>query len=214
MLIDRYLQSNKNLPGVLRKIQEGAPPQRFTVEHLKSLGFTSSNDTTIVRLLKDLGFLSENGEPTDIYHAYRDSSKSEKVLGRVLLDKYGDLFHINENLSESHRKAVEGKFKATLGLSDDLAGRAASTFFTLLKISDIAGARSDGKVLSTIDEMRPDSKSSKQMDNDTNDEEQRLNDRSQKNPVNLRYNIEIHLPASPDITVYNAIFKALKEHLL
>ena len=31
---------------------------------------------------------------------------------------------------------------------------------------------------------------------------------------NLRYNIEIHLPATKDIEVYNAIFKSLREHLI
>jgi len=31
---------------------------------------------------------------------------------------------------------------------------------------------------------------------------------------NLRYNIEVHLPATKDIDVYNAIFKSLKEHLI
>lgn len=30
----------------------------------------------------------------------------------------------------------------------------------------------------------------------------------------LRYNVEIHLPATKDVEVYNAIFKSLKEHLL
>jgi len=29
----------------------------------------------------------------------------------------------------------------------------------------------------------------------------------------LHYNIQIHLPATKDIEVYNAIFKSLKEHL-
>ncbi len=30
----------------------------------------------------------------------------------------------------------------------------------------------------------------------------------------LRYNIEIHLPATKDVEVFNAIFKSLKEHLI
>jgi hypothetical protein len=34
------------------------------------------------------------------------------------------------------------------------------------------------------------------------------------NPPGLHYNIQIHLPATKDIEVFNAIFKSLKEHLL
>lgn len=33
-------------------------------------------------------------------------------------------------------------------------------------------------------------------------------------PPSLHYNIQIHLPATKDIEVFNAIFKSLKEHLL
>jgi hypothetical protein len=29
----------------------------------------------------------------------------------------------------------------------------------------------------------------------------------------LHYNIQIHLPATKDVEVYNSIFKSLKEHL-
>ena len=32
-------------------------------------------------------------------------------------------------------------------------------------------------------------------------------------PPGLHYNIQVHLPATKDIEVYNAIFKSLKEHL-
>jgi len=37
---------------------------------------------------------------------------------------------------------------------------------------------------------------------------------SHQTPLQLRYNIQVHLPATKDADVYNAIFKALKEHLL
>ena len=30
----------------------------------------------------------------------------------------------------------------------------------------------------------------------------------------LGYTIQVHLPATTDINVYNAVFKSLKEHLL
>ena len=38
--------------------------------------------------------------------------------------------------------------------------------------------------------------------------------RAQSSFVGLRYNVEVHLRATKDVEVFNAIFKALKEHLL
>ena len=32
--------------------------------------------------------------------------------------------------------------------------------------------------------------------------------------LGLHYNIQIHLPATKDIEVYNAIFKSIKDHLI
>ena len=40
----------------MAKIAEGTAPKKFTLAHLKSLGFTSSNDRGVLALLKDLGF--------------------------------------------------------------------------------------------------------------------------------------------------------------
>jgi len=37
---------------------------------------------------------------------------------------------------------------------------------------------------------------------------------SEDRSIQLRHNIEVHLPATKDIEVYSAIFKALREHLL
>jgi hypothetical protein len=34
------------------------------------------------------------------------------------------------------------------------------------------------------------------------------------NAFGLHYNIQLHLPATKDVEVYNAIFKSLREHLL
>ena len=44
MLSSRYMVSNKNLPAIFQKIQDGAAPEKFTMAHLKGIGFTSSND--------------------------------------------------------------------------------------------------------------------------------------------------------------------------
>jgi hypothetical protein len=80
MLTKRYMTSVKNLPKIMEKIVEGTAPKKFTIAHLKSIGFTSSNDVGAIGLLKDLGFLSQDGTPTQRYHDYRDKSRSKIVM--------------------------------------------------------------------------------------------------------------------------------------
>lgn len=45
--------------------------------------------------------------------------------------------------------------------------------------------------------------------------ESKIEDKERRiTPPGLHYNIQIHLPATKDIEVYNAIFKSLKEQLI
>ena len=59
------------------------------------------------------------------------------------------------------------------------------------------------------DDMRDD-------DDDENDDEgqSKTNSPKPKGSLGLHYNIQVHLPATKDVEVYNAIFKSLKNHLL
>lgn len=205
MLTNRYMTSVKNLPLILNKIIEGTAPDKFTVAHLKSIGFKSSNDQGVIPLLKDLGFLSSDGSPTHRYHAYRDRSNSKLVLGEALSEAYSDLFHINEKPTESDRVAIEGKFKSVHNTTDRVSREQAKTFYALLELSDIENKFNQNTVDSRLETTK---------DNPTEKSQH-----SEATSLNyefggLRYNIEIHLPATKDPEVYNAIFKSLKEHLL
>jgi hypothetical protein len=124
----------------MQKIVDGTAPDKFTVAHLKGIGFKSSNDQGIIPVLKDLKFLSADGTPTKRYHDYRDKSRSKLVLGEGLREAYEDIFHIKEHPSESDRQAIIGRFKSVHNASDAVAERQALTFLSLLKLADISGA--------------------------------------------------------------------------
>ena len=96
MLTGRYMTSVKNLPAIMQKLVEGTAPPLFTVSHLRGIGFKSSNDQGVLPLLKDLGFLTPEGKPTQRYLDYRDKSRSKTVLGQALREAYEDLFHIKK----------------------------------------------------------------------------------------------------------------------
>ena len=207
MLTARYMTSVKNLPAIFDKIVEGTAPKKFTTAHLKSLGFKSSNDVGVIAVLKDLGFLSADGAPTQRYHDYRDKSRSKAVMAEALREAYEDIFHINEKPTTADRQAIEGKFKSAHNTSDRVAAEQTKTFYGLLKLADLEAS---GKAKPKKEPERPKEK---------HDEKEVLKpDDTGKATLppfaGLRYNIEIHLPATKDVEVYNAIFKSLKEHLL
>ena len=204
-LTKRYMVSQGNIASLFGKIVEGAPPDKYNVEHLKGLGFKSSNDRGFIPLLKDLNFLSSDGIPMQRYHEYRDITKSKEVLAKAILEAYADLFSINENPSSADRKAIEGKFKTVHGSKDSIAGIQASTFLTLLGLSDLDQARQNADPKSQVEEKEPENQNS-------STETSKLVS-SGSIGTSLHYNIQIHLPATKDIEVYNAIFKSIKQNL-
>src|SRR5262249_41291427 len=121
MLTQRYMSGVKNVPAIMNKIVTGTAPDKFTVNHLKSIGFPSSTDRAIIPVLKDLGFLSEDGTPTPRYHEYRNPSRSRQVLGEALKEAYADLFHINAKPTETDREAIEGVFKSRHNTTERIA---------------------------------------------------------------------------------------------
>lgn len=204
MLTKRYLTSTKNLTAIMSKIVEGTAPRKFTIAHLKSLGFKSSSDQSVLPLLKDLRFLSDDGTPLPRYHAYRDASRSRAVMAEALREAYEDLFHISEKPGSGNRAAIQGKIKSSHNVSDKVAQLSAATFLALLSLADLDEPRSGPSQVGRKEPAR---------------QESEVPTRKTKKevvspPLDLRYNVEIHLPASKDIEVYNAIFRSLKEHLL
>ena len=208
MLARRYLTSAKNLPAIMAKVTEGTAPKKFTITHLKSLGFKSSSDRGVLAILKELGFLSDDGTPMRRYHDYRDKSRSKAVMAQALRESYEGIFHINERPTESDRASIIGKFKSDHNVSDSVAKKQAMTFFALLELADLD---SEGPVSGTEDSTQ--TKHEQKVVNDLAENEKMGVDRPPAN-LSLRYNLEIHLPSTKDIEVYNAIFQSLKVHLL
>lgn len=200
MLTKRYMASTKDVPAILDKIVDGTAPGKFSASHLKTIGFPSSNDRAIIPLLKDLGFLSADGTPTKRYHEYRNEGRSKAVLGEALREAYEDLFHINAKPTKTDRAAIQGTFKSVNNVSDRIADLQTMTFFAFLDKADLAGARP----------RREDARAVQ----DHQDGTEKPSGPAIGRSLQLRHNIEVHLPATKDIEVYNAIFKALKEHLL
>lgn len=212
MLTTRYMPSTKNLDAIFEKIIGGVAPDKFTVEHLKALGFTSSNDRAIIPLLKDLGFLTPDGSPTPRYHAYRDRSKSKAVMAQAVREAYSDVFHINETPTTADRAAVQGLFKSKLNSSDKVAQVQAMTFYALLGRADLNAPSASTSALPE-EIRRADSSSVETSLDDSGPETPALPIQSGLS-TQLHYTIQVHLPATKELEVYNAIFRSLRENLL
>ncbi len=107
-----YTQVYGQIPDFFAKVQEGQAPSTFTQQHLKDIGFPSSNYRAFIPLLKAIGFLTPSGTPTDRYHAYRDKSQARAVLGAAIKEAYADLFVIKAHRQTRTRRSSKGSSRA------------------------------------------------------------------------------------------------------
>ncbi len=207
-ITESYLITTKNLSPIIESIVNAQAPEKFTIQFLTNLGYKSTNDRLYIRLFKDLGLLDSGGSPTQKYYEFIDKSRTKSILGHCIREAYSDLFQLNKEAYKMSKTDVKNKFKTIFQGSkkDNVFDLMAKTFVELCKLADFNDYQ-----IQTVDE---EDVQEEHIDPDTPNRQQ-IGEIINKNiTTEMHYNIQIHLPESKDIAVYDAIFKSLKEHLL
>lgn len=218
-LANNALNVYGKVEAFFKTIQEGQAPEKFTTQHLKDIGYASTNFRAFIPLMKSLGFLSEDGIPTQRYHDYRNNVLAPKIMGKAIKEAYSDLFVIKAYPTTQDEELFQGKFKSKFNTSDANAKKMVKTFFALLAIADINGVGEsvikEQKEKTVTKDKKKEPVLNDKTEIDMTQKEQSVSKESKtiKYP-SLNYNIQVHLPATKDVEVYNAIFKSLKEHLI
>lgn len=212
-LPDQYLTAHKKVDAYFNAMLNAQTPPKFTQKFLEQLEFKNTTDRLFIGVLKALKFIDQSGTPQDRYFRFLDQTLSKQVLAEAIKDAYSDLFSVNIKANEMSVADVKNKLRTlTQGSkSDDVLGWMANTFVALCSYADFKTPIS--KEVIQVQPERTDAKSEHQR--------QEANERmltheliNKRITTEMHYNIQIHLPETRDITVYDAIFKSLKEHLL
>ncbi|MHC5933870.1 DUF5343 domain-containing protein [Nostoc sp.] len=200
-----YVNAYGSIPTLFSKIQEAAVPKKFTQDFMSSmLGMSSSSHRAFPGLLKKLGFLDQGNVPTEVYRQYRDPWQSKRIMAQQLRIAYSDLYRANEFAHKINKDKLIAKLKALTGAGDDdtIISTVASTFIELRNLAsfdeeqDIIGTSVSPKKSEPENVELPHSRKARQAS------------------LGVSYMINLNLPATTDIEVFNAIFKSLKEHIL
>lgn len=194
-----YMVSNNKMGPIFEKIKSAARPAKFTNEFLKTIGFTSSNDRAIIPLLRRLGFITDDGTPTSSYDRLKDGTQHKYVIGEKIRELYSDLYTVDENIHSASDEEIKGAISRITGKDVKQVNFYFTTFKTLVGLAKFDGAPTQRK-------EKPKEEKQEEQGNENQEERKR-------HKTEFHYNVQIHLPATTDISVYNAIFKSLKENL-
>lgn len=199
-----YVLVNGKFAKLFEAIGNAAKPPRFSHEFLKNIGFGSSNDRAFVSVFRHLGLISENGLPSSLFDEIRDPSRRPYALGRAIKQAYADLFAINTNIHRASDGDIKAAISRVTGKDAAYVTRAFGTFKALLGLAKFDGAPPVEKPTVTEEAA-------------VVEEHPRTPPTEVTQPARrdaaLHYNIQIHLPATTDVSVYNAIFRSLRDTL-
>ena len=196
-----YMPSVKNLHSILDKTQHAAVPDAFGYDFLRDLGFTSSNDRSIVKLFKYLGFLDSSGRPQTSYRDFVDHTKTKFILAERIKATFDDLYVSNKQAHEMTVDQLKGWFKSKTGKGDAVAIKIATTFKTLADYADFSASPPPKERKKIKEPELPPVKEEKKPI-------------FAENGLGLVYRIEVHLPDTQNIDTFRAIFRAIREELM
>ena len=196
-----YLQAYGNITKALNKIKTAQVPPRFSQDFLETrLNLTGGGARPIIPFLKRTGFLGSDGTPTDLYKRFRNESQSGAAAVEALRIGYAPLYEVNEYIHDASDADLKGVVVQVTG-SEPTASTVnaiVGSFKALRAFADFdappAATETTGELTVTERGVTPAATSGA--------------------PLRLGYTINLNLPATSDIAVFDAIFKSLREHLL
>lgn len=203
-----YLTSQKRIKTCLEKIKEASTPEKFNEKFLnEKFDMKGGTARSLPPFLKRIGFISSDSSPTDWYKEFRNPTLSGPVAYKALKHAYSDIFEINENAHKKGDAELKGIVAQVTGLDHDnpIITYIVATFKTLKGFATF-----DEPAVVTVIEQEEQA-SPEETGNGNNFPPQ---GNGGQVGLNIGYNINLNLPATSDIAVFDAIFKSLKEHLL
>ena len=204
-----YTNTPKKFKETLDALIVAERPERFNRDFIEAvLNVKGGSVTGFPPIMKRIGFLSSEGVPTELYDKFRSGTARSGAAFEGLKAGFGELFRRN---AYAH-KLPEAKIKDMLV---EITGRARNdenisaiygTFDAIRQfVSEDAGSTVAQAAQVNVDNSAPHS-----IDLSDNTNDSRENARS----WGLSYQINVVLPETSDISVFNAIFKSLRDNLL
>ncbi len=201
-----YVNAYGSISKLLNKIKIASVPPKVTKDYLSTvLGLKSSSYQAMIPLLKKLGFLDPSGAPTQRYKDFRSDGKSGFVMAKAIKEAFPDLYQGNEYAHQLQKKELVDLVSTVTGGAKDAAAVTAvvGTFSELVKFATFDVGDIPEEIVADEPQEADETASSKTS-----------KPRAGKVSFGIAYTINLNLPATTEVKVFDAIFKSLKKNLL
>jgi len=196
-------------PGVLKKALEliipAERPDKFGTNYMETiLKLTGGAARAVPPLLKKMQFIGSDGAPTLLYSKFKTDSGRSQAAYDGLKNAFGELFKRNEYIHKADESSVKDTIVEITGL------RKADPIVRLMYASfDAIRSFISSEVSANSESSTPENRS--EITEEIHDNGGGI---SLKGGLGISYQINIVLPETENIAVFNAIFKSLRDNLL
>jgi hypothetical protein len=197
-----YLNASGNITKVLGKIKDAETPTRFSQDYLATtLQMPGGSAKPLIPFLKRTGFLASDGSPTDLYRRFRGAESGAAAADALRLG-YKPIYRINEYAHDATDAKLKDLIVQATGAQkgSKTVGAIASSFKAVKAFADFSAVKDEGRGAG--------------LDADRSVAVADGADQGLGGGIQLGYTINLHLPPTPDVAVFDAIFRSLKEHLI
>ena len=202
----QYTQVPGKLAPFFSKIRTAGVPPKAHKAWLKSLGYTSSNDYSILTVARALGFIDHGGTPTETWKEYRGAD-SRHVMARAIKKAFGELFAVYPDASKRQDLELTNFFRSKTSSGDQVVSKTRGTFKSLVALANFgvdsqdSGAASPPTPPSTAGTQPHEGKVSIPISN------------TRQLAPSLHIDVQIHIASDASAEQIEQIFASMGKHL-
>jgi hypothetical protein len=186
------------IADLFTKIKQTGIPPKLNPQWLQSVGFKSSNDRSLLTVLRIVGF-ADSDSPTDLWKQYRGQG-GKQVLAQGIREGYAELFSTYPHAHDCSKEDLQNFFSTRSAAGKQAITKTISTFQELCRLADFSASPSEDEAVEKEQDTKPRDVGAREM----------------KSPRDfaININIQLTLPETTDEKVYEALFLSMKKHLL
>lgn len=186
---------------LLEKLRQVGVPPKATVQWLKTIGFTSSNDTSLLGVLKTVGLVDGSNVPTGVWSSYRGTTH-KKVLGDAIRKGYAELFAVYPDAWQRPNSDLEHVFSTSSTAGQQVIAKTVATFKAL----------SENAAFGEVDQQPPPVVHTGPMHMPVSQQLTNPSRPSSPSP-SVHIDIQIHISPEANSDQIDQIFKSMAKHL-
>jgi hypothetical protein len=199
-----FINSTGLISKIFEKIQQAKVPPRYTQDFQATvLGYGSGSARPFIPFLKRLNFIQSDGTPTDLYTRFRNADSSGAAMAEAMRVGFADIFQKNEFANALTDDKLKNLVVEVTGKepNDGTVTAIVGSFKACKQLADFDAT--DNKDTGKFEPLEISKSIVKHEPK-----------QATKSDIRLSYTINVNLPETTNVEVYNAIFSAIKQNLL